>query len=84
MWGQWMRRLVLNFPTSTNQSIIQTSGVRGGSGGLSGRAVGYQVRGRGADGGARNRDRRVPEDLRAESLTTVPPMSPDSREEDRK
>ncbi|GFO12952.1 hypothetical protein PoB_003945700 [Plakobranchus ocellatus] len=29
--------------------------------------------GRGASGGARTRDRRVPGDLRADSLATVPP-----------
>ncbi|GFO03086.1 hypothetical protein PoB_002959100 [Plakobranchus ocellatus] len=29
--------------------------------------------GRGADGGARTRDRRVPADLRADSQATVPP-----------
>ncbi|GFO44481.1 hypothetical protein PoB_007098600 [Plakobranchus ocellatus] len=29
--------------------------------------------GQGAGGGARTRDRRVPADLRADSLTTVPP-----------
>ncbi|GFO18420.1 hypothetical protein PoB_004492500 [Plakobranchus ocellatus] len=32
--------------------------------------------GRGADGGARARDRRVPADLRADSLTTEPPTPP--------
>ncbi|GFN76458.1 Arginase [Plakobranchus ocellatus] len=33
--------------------------------------------GRGADGGARTRDRRVPADLRADSQATVPPTLPD-------
>ncbi|GFO31917.1 hypothetical protein PoB_005842200 [Plakobranchus ocellatus] len=32
--------------------------------------------GQGAGGGARTRDRRVPEDLRADSLATVPPTPP--------
>ncbi|GFO01306.1 hypothetical protein PoB_002781100 [Plakobranchus ocellatus] len=32
--------------------------------------------GRGADGGARTRDRRVPADLRADSQATVPPTPP--------
>ncbi|GFN86396.1 hypothetical protein PoB_001290200 [Plakobranchus ocellatus] len=32
--------------------------------------------GQGAGGGARTRDRRVPADLRADSLATVPPTPP--------
>ncbi|GFO49094.1 hypothetical protein PoB_007559900 [Plakobranchus ocellatus] len=32
--------------------------------------------GQGAGGGARTRDRRIPADLRADSLATVPPTSP--------
>ncbi|GFO21574.1 hypothetical protein PoB_004807900 [Plakobranchus ocellatus] len=32
--------------------------------------------GRGADGGARTRDRRIPADLRADSQATVPPTPP--------
>ncbi|GFN85483.1 hypothetical protein PoB_001198900 [Plakobranchus ocellatus] len=36
--------------------------------------------GRGADGGARTRDRRVPADLRADSQATVPPSPPYSHE----
>ncbi|GFN93688.1 hypothetical protein PoB_002019400 [Plakobranchus ocellatus] len=32
--------------------------------------------GRSAGGGARTRDRRVPADLKSDSLATVPPMSP--------
>ncbi|GFN87863.1 hypothetical protein PoB_001436900 [Plakobranchus ocellatus] len=32
--------------------------------------------GRGAGGGTRARDKRVPADLRADSLATVPPMPP--------
>ncbi|GFN92307.1 hypothetical protein PoB_001881300 [Plakobranchus ocellatus] len=34
--------------------------------------------GQGAGGGARTRDRRVPADLRADSLATVPPTPQDS------
>ncbi|GFN85691.1 hypothetical protein PoB_001219700 [Plakobranchus ocellatus] len=34
--------------------------------------------GRGTDGGARTRDRRVPADLRADSKATVPPTPPDA------
>ncbi|GFO21009.1 hypothetical protein PoB_004751400 [Plakobranchus ocellatus] len=33
--------------------------------------------GQGAGGGARTRDRRVPADLRADSLSTMPPTPPD-------
>ncbi|GFO00050.1 hypothetical protein PoB_002655500 [Plakobranchus ocellatus] len=36
--------------------------------------------GRGADGGARIRDRRVPADLRADSQATEPPMPPKSHD----
>ncbi|GFO00862.1 hypothetical protein PoB_002736700 [Plakobranchus ocellatus] len=34
--------------------------------------------GQGAGGGARTSDRRVPADLRADSLATVPPTPPDA------
>ncbi|GFO12485.1 hypothetical protein PoB_003899000 [Plakobranchus ocellatus] len=36
--------------------------------------------GQGADGGARTRDRKVPADLRANSLATVPPTPPSRQE----
>ncbi|GFN99999.1 hypothetical protein PoB_002650500 [Plakobranchus ocellatus] len=38
--------------------------------------------GRDADGGARARDRRVPADLRADSLATVPPPQPRQSDKD--
>ncbi|GFO29225.1 hypothetical protein PoB_005573000 [Plakobranchus ocellatus] len=63
---------------------------------LSGRAVGYQVRGPspqhgdlrrpgppsglGIGGGAQTCDRRVPIDLKGDSLSTLPPMSPTPKE----
>ncbi|GFO01742.1 hypothetical protein PoB_002824700 [Plakobranchus ocellatus] len=51
---------------SASRSLINAS--QQGDLGLSGPPSGL-----GADGGARNLDRRIPADLRADSLTTVPP-----------